>query len=116
MKTKNLKQEKRLRLKKKIRSKISGTKDLPRLSVFKSNMHIYTQLIDDQSGKTLAEASDIKDNSGTYRERAVKVGQEIAKAAIKAGIKQVVFDRNGYKYTGHIAALAESARDAGLKF
>lgn len=89
---------------------------MPRLTVFKSNMHIYAQLIDDESGKTLAEASDMKEAKGTYRERAVKVGTSIAEKANKVGITAVVFDRNGYKYTGHIAALADAAREAGLKF
>lgn len=123
MKTNNLKQEKRLRLKKKIRSKISGTAAIPRLTVFKSNMHVYAQIIDDVTGKTLAQASDVsggkaatKDAKGTYRERAVKVGKDIAVLANKVGITSVVFDRNGYKYTGHIAALADAAREAGLKF
>lgn len=116
MKTTNLKQEKRTRLKKKIRSKVNGTADCPRLTVFKSNMHIYAQLVDDTAGKTIGAVSDNKSKSGTYRERAVKAGKEIAEVALKAGISTVVFDRNGYKYTGHIAALADSAREAGLKF
>ncbi len=116
MKTNNPKQEKRLRLKKKIRSRIIGTADCPRLSVFKSNMHIYAQLIDDSSGKTLAQSSDLNSKGGTYRERSVEVGKNIANIALKAGISTVVFDRNGYKYTGHIAALADAAREAGLKF
>jgi len=83
MKTKNPKIDKRLRLKKKIRSKISGTNSIPRLTVFKSNMHIYAQIIDDVSGKTLAQVSDLalrkekKGTSGTYRERAVKIGKDI---------------------------------------
>lgn len=116
MKTNNPKQDKRLRLKRKIRSKISGTAEMPRLTVFKSNMHIYAQIIDDVAGKTLVQASDMKDSKGTYRERAVQVGKEIAAAANKVGVTSVVFDRNGYKYTGHIAALADAAREAGLKF
>ena len=116
MKTNNIKLDKRLRLKRKIRSKISGTATTPRLSVFKSNMHIYAQLIDDVSGKTLCAASDIKNPKGTYRERAIKVGQEIATMAKSVGVDTALFDRNGYKYTGHIAALADAARGAGLKF
>ncbi len=116
MKTKNIKQEKRTRLKRKIRSKINGTAERPRLSVFKSNMHIYAQIIDDVTGATLLSASDIKDTKGTYRERAVTVGTTIAKEAVSKGITSVVFDRNGYKYTGHIAALADAARAAGLTF
>lgn len=116
MSTTNLSNEKRTRLKSKIRSKISGTATRPRLSIFKSNMHVYAQIIDDASGKTLASASDMKITTGTYRERAIAVGKAIAENAISAGIKEVVFDRNGYKYTGHVAALADGAREAGLKF
>ncbi len=116
MKTNNLKQEKRSRLKKKIRSRVNGTAERPRLTVFKSNVHIYAQLVDDMSGKTIAQSSDMKIKSGTYRERAVMVGKEIGSIALKAGIDTVVFDRNGYKYTGHIAALADAARESGLKF
>ncbi len=113
----NTQQEKRLRLKRKIRSKISGTAETPRLSVFKSNMHVYVQIIDDTQSKTLCATSDLSlDKKGTYRERATAVGQEIAKLAMGLGISSVVFDRNGYKYTGHVAALADAARDAGLKF
>ena len=115
MKTNNLKQEKRIRLKRKIRSKISGTKEIPRLSVFKSNLHVYAQIIDDVSGSTLVSAHD-KELKGTYRERAVGVGKAIADLATKVGISKVVFDRNGYKYTGHIAALADAARIGGLTF
>jgi large subunit ribosomal protein L18 len=114
---KNTQQEKRLRLKRKIRSKISGTESTPRLSVFKSNMHVYAQIIDDVAAKTLCSTSDLTlDKKGTYRERATAVGQQIAKLATGLGITSVVFDRNGYKYTGHVAALADAARDAGLKF
>lgn len=116
MATNNIQIQKRLRLKTKIRSRINGTKECPRLSVYKSNMHIYAQLIDDVAGKTLCTSSDIKESVGTYRERAIKVGQEIAALAQKQGITSVVFDRNGYKYTGHIAALADAARGSGLKF
>lgn len=115
MKTNNPKQEKRIRLKRKIRAKVSGTKECPRLSVFKSNLHIYAQMIDDTTGTTLLSAHD-KNFKGTYRERAVAVGKEIANLAGKAGITKAVFDRNGYKYTGHIAALADAAREGGLTF
>lgn len=116
MKTTNLKQEKRTRLKRKIRSRINGTAERPRLSVFKSNMHIYAQIINDVTATTILSASDMKETKGTYRERAVNVGKAIASEAVKKGIKNVVFDRNGYKYTGHIAALADAAREAGLTF
>ncbi|MDP2641823.1 MAG: 50S ribosomal protein L18 [bacterium] len=98
---------KRDRRRAKIRAKISGTPDRPRLSVFKSNAAIYAQLIDDDNAATLASAS------GTD---AKKVGAEIAKKAIAKNIEKVVFDRGGYIYTGKVLTLAESARQAGLKF
>lgn len=109
-------QEKRIRLKKKIRAKILGGGGRPRLSVFRSNSFIYAQIIDDSKGATLASASDIKLKKGTKTERANEVGKEIAKSAIEKGIKEVVFDRNGFKYTGRVKALADSAREGGLKF
>ena len=110
------KQDKRIRLKAKIRSKIKGTLVRPRLSVFRSNKFIYAQLIDDMAGKTLAEASDIKITKGTKSERAVLVGKAIAVAGNAKKISSVVFDRNGFKYTGRIKLVADSAREAGLKF
>jgi len=110
------KYEKRNRLKKRIRSKIFGTKEIPRLSVYRSNKFIYAQLIDDDKNKTLASASDIKIKKGTKQERAVKVGEAIAEAAKKAKINKVIFDRNGFKYTGRIMVLAQEARKKGLKF
>lgn len=116
MKSKNIKMEKRMRLKKKIRAKINGTDAIPRLSVFRSNTFISAQLIDDLSGKTLAQASDMKLKKGTKGERAKEVGKMIAEAAKTKNISKVVFDRNGFKFTGRIAALAEEARSAGLKF
>lgn len=100
----NLKQLKRERRRKRIRAKISGTAERPRLSVFKSNTAIYAQLIDDQSKKTLAQANGMD---------AVKVGEEIAK---KSPVKSVVFDRGGYIYTGKVKALADAARAQGLEF
>lgn len=112
----NTKLEKRIRLKKKIRAKIFGTSTTPRLSVFRSNNYIYAQIIDDQNSKTLAASSDILEKSGTKTERSVKVGTEIAKASIALGIKSIVFDRNGFKYTGRIKALADAARAGGLLF
>jgi large subunit ribosomal protein L18 len=103
----NLKQQKRFRNHAKIRAKISGTAERPRLAVFKSNTAISAQLIDDESSKTLASAR------GTD---AKKVGTEIAKNAVAKSIKAVVFDRGGYIYTGKVATLAEAARAGGLKF
>ena len=103
-------------MKKKIRTKIAGTAECPRLSVFRSNKFIYAQVIDDVSGKTLTEASDIKMAKGTKIERAKQVGKMIAEACLKIKINKVVFDRNGFKYTGRIKLVADEARTGGLKF
>lgn len=116
MKNTNAKIQKRLRLKKKIRARISGTTAIPRLSVFRSNSFIYAQLIDDTAGKTLVAASDIKSKKGTKTERAAAVGADVAKKAIAQKITKVVFDRNGFKYTGRIKSLADEARKEGLVF
>lgn len=110
------KQDKRIRLKKKIRVKIRGIDARPRLSVFRSNKFIYAQVINDVSGKTIAQASDIKLTKGTKTERAKEVGKAIADACSKAKIKKVVFDRNGFKYTGRIKLVADEARASGLEF
>lgn len=110
------KTDKRIRLKKKIRAKLSGTVERPRLSVFRSNKFIYAQVIDDTKGKTLAQASDVKTTKGTKTERAKVVGKMIAEACLKNKITQVVFDRNGFKYTGRIKLVADEARAGGLKF
>jgi large subunit ribosomal protein L18 len=99
-----------------IRKKILGTAERPRLSVFRSSKHFYVQLIDDASGTTLASASTYKAESGVNKETAGKVGKEIAEKALKQNIKNVVFDRNGYLYHGRVKALAEAAREAGLQF
>ena len=110
------KDEKRIRLKAKIRAKMNGTSERPRLSVFRSNKFIYAQLIDDMSRKTLASASDVKVTKGTKTERAKQVGKEIATVALGKKISSVVFDRNGFKYTGRIKLVADEARAGGLKF
>jgi large subunit ribosomal protein L18 len=110
------KDDKRIRLKAKIRAKIFGNETRPRLSVFRSNKFIYAQIIDDQKKKTLAQANDVKVTKGTKSERAKQVGQMIAEACDKLKISQVVFDRNGFKYTGRIKLVADTARVAGLKF
>ena len=110
------KNDKRIRLKKKIRVKIAGTSGRPRLSVFRSNKFIYAQLIDDAKGKTLGTASDMKMTKGTKTERAKEVGRQIGAVCQKAKISEVVFDRNGFKYTGRIKLLADEARATGLKF
>ncbi|MBB5888484.1 50S ribosomal protein L18 [Lactovum miscens] len=98
-----------------VRGKISGTAERPRLNVFRSNTNIYAQLIDDVAGTTLASASSMKE-TGSKTEQATKVGVAIAEAAKAIQIEEVVFDRGGYLYHGRVAALAESARENGLKF
>lgn len=110
------KTDKRIRLKSKVRAKIFGTEERPRLSVFRSNNYIYAQIINDEKGVTLVSASDIKLNKGTKTERAKTVGSEVAKLALGKGIKTCVFDRNGFKYTGRVKSLADAAREAGLQF
>lgn len=113
------KNKSRLRRHKRVRSKISGTPECPRLNVFRSSMHIYAQIIDDVNGVTLAAASSTEKGFGQYGgnvEAAKKVGQMIAEKAKAKGITNVVFDRGGYVYHGRVAALAEGAREGGLNF
>jgi large subunit ribosomal protein L18 len=105
-----------------IRKKVSGTAERPRLTVYKSLNHIYAQVVDDVAGKTVAAASTvskaIKGEVGedSKTDAAKKVGAAVAKAALAQGVNQVVFDRNGFDYHGRIAAVAQAAREAGLKF
>ena len=105
-----------------IRIKLSGTTETPRLAVYRSTKHIYAQLIDDVKHVTIASASSIdkelkeKLSHGGNIESAKAVGEAIAKKALKAGVKEVVFDRGGFLYHGRIAALADAAREAGLNF
>ncbi|RRQ46605.1 50S ribosomal protein L18 [Chryseobacterium sp. SC28] len=111
--------EKRNRIKRRVRGKISGSATLPRLSVFKSNKEIYAQLVDDKEGKTLVSASSREkgvDAKGTKTEVAAAVGKAIAEKAKAAGIENIVFDRNGFVYHGRVKALADGAREGGLKF
>ena len=134
------KKQKRYRRHKRVRAKIFGTSEVPRLCVFRSNKHIYTQLIDDERGKTLVACSDTKLKNSKLKTQnskpklktkslkkeeiasggkiaiAYEVGKLIAEKAIKKKIKQVIFDRGGYKYHGRVKALAEGAREGGLKF
>ncbi len=130
------KQEKRKRRHKRIRAKVSGTAKVPRLSVFRSLNHIYAQLIDDEKGKIIVSSNDTKisNQKSNLKDRskekegkkeeiqgrkvaiAYKVGKLIAEKSIDKKIKKVIFDRGGYKYHGRIKALAEGARDGGLKF
>jgi len=102
--------------KRRVRSRIEGTAKRPRLSVYKSSVHIYGQLIDDDKQVTLAASSDMKIKGGNKTEKAAKVGEELAKLALAKKIKQVIFDRNGFKYHGRVKALAEGARKGGLEF
>ena len=112
----------RLSRQKRVRRKVLGTTERPRLCVFRSARHIYAQLIDDTAGRTLVSAStvspELKDKlKGLKKKDAAKlVGQEIAAAAKSKGITRIVFDRNGFLYHGRVAALSESAREAGLEF
>jgi large subunit ribosomal protein L18 len=119
-KIKNKKVYGRNRIKMRIRKKISGTAEKPRLSVYRSNKQVYAQLIDDDSGKTLLSAStkvkSILEAKEPKVEKSKKVGILIAERAKEAGISNVVFDRNGYMYHGRVKALAEGAREGGLKF
>ena len=114
------KTEKRLKIKRRVRKNISGTAERPRLSVYRSNKEIYAQLIDDVNGVTLASASsrdkEITGTSGTKTEVSSLVGKKLAEAAKGAGVENVIFDRNGFIYHGRIKALADGAREGGLKF
>ena len=105
----------RNKIKTRIRGKVAGTAERPRMSVFRSNKGIYVQLIDDLTGRTLAAASSKGLEGGTKTEVSAKVGQEIAKIAKEKGIETVVFDRNGYLFHGRVKSLADAAREAGLK-
>lgn len=117
MKIKNKKVERRLKIRKKIRRAISGTAEVPRLSVYKSNTCIYVQLINDERGHTLLTASSrTLGDPGINVGKARSVGENIAEKALEHGITTVVFDRSGYLYHGRVKALAEGARDKGLKF
>jgi large subunit ribosomal protein L18 len=101
---------------KKIRKVMSGTEARPRLAVFKSSQHIYAQIIDDNKGVTLAAASDLAIKTGTKKEKATKVGEDVAKIALAKKLKKIVFDRGGFRYHGRVEALAEGARKGGLEF
>lgn len=113
------KKQKRYRRHKRVKAKIFGTKERPRLCVFRSAKHIYAQLIDDEKGRTLVSAScqELRKKKGqTKTEKAKEIGKLIAKKALEKKIEKVVFDRGGYAYHGRVKALAEGAREGGLKF
>jgi large subunit ribosomal protein L18 len=116
MKTKNIKTEKRIRLKRKIRMRIAGSAVRPRLAIFRSNKFIYAQAVDDASAKTLASASDAVMEKGTKVAGAEYVGKTIAKLLKDKGIHEIVFDRGGFRYAGRVNILADAARIAGLNF
>jgi large subunit ribosomal protein L18 len=112
--------QRRLKIKKRVSSRLHGTKERPRLIVFKSNKEIYAQLIDDDNAITLLSASSrekaLVDTKGTKCEKAILVGKKLAEKAIDAGYSKVIFDRNGYLYHGRVKNLADAAREGGLQF
>ncbi len=110
------KQERRIKIKYRVRKNVNGTAERPRLSVFRSNKQIYAQVINDVTGTTVAAASSLGLEAMPKTEQAQKVGTLVAEAAKKAGVSSVVFDRNGYLYHGRVKALADAAREAGLNF
>jgi large subunit ribosomal protein L18 len=116
----NKKEFRRNRIKMRVRKKISGTSERPRMSIFRSNRDIYVQIIDDVAGRTLASASsavaEIKDQKIPKIAQSALVGKMIAEKAVAVGITSVVFDRNGYLYHGRVKSLADSAREGGLIF
>ena len=114
------KNERRQRIKNRIRKTVTGTNAQPRLAVFRSNKEIYAQLVNDVTGETIAAASardkDLSTAKGTKTEVATLVGKSIGEKALKAGVSHITFDRGGYLYHGRVKSLAEGAREAGLKF
>ena len=121
MKRFEIKREARIKRHRRVRKKVTGTSERPRLSIYKSARHIYAQIIDDDSGHTLAAASSLSlrtagQEQGDKKERAKAVGKMVAEAALTAQIKKVVLDRGGYRYHGRLKALADAARESGLEF
>ena len=110
------KEQRRIKIKFRVRNKISGTAERPRMSVFRSNKQIYVQIINDDTATTLLSASSLGMETMPKKEQAAKVGAAIAEKAIAAGITTVVFDRNGYLYHGRVKEVADGARKGGLKF
>lgn len=110
------KEQRRLKIKFRIRKSVKGTAERPRLSVFRSNKQIYAQVINDITGTTLASASSLGLEKMKKTEQAKKVGELVANKAKEAGVEKIVFDRNGYLYHGRVQALADAAREGGLKF
>lgn len=117
MKKRKLLDKKRERRARRVRAKVRGTSEIPRLSVFRSHNNLYVQLIDDSSGKTLASVSSYKiKEKNKKKDVAAKIGEAIAEKAKEIGVKSVVFDRGAYSYHGRVASVAEGARSKGLKF
>lgn len=113
----NIKKQKRVRRHTKIRSRIFGTKELPRLAIFRSNRYVYAQLIDDEAAKTIVSASSLETSGKTKKvDVAFAVGKDIAQKAVALKVSSVVFDRGGFGYKGRVKALADGAREGGLKF
>ena len=110
------KRDRRNRRKLKIRNRVIGTNERPRLSVYRTNQHIYAQLVDDSNSQTILATSDVKLEKGTKSEKAKLVGEKLAKLNQKKKITKVVFDRNGFKFHGRIKELAQGAKDGGLIF
>jgi len=111
----DFKHEARLRRHARVRRKVRGTAERPRLAVYRTNRHIYAQLVDDRAARTLASASDLEVTEGEKTARATKVGKALAERAKAAGVERVVFDRGGRLYHGRVKALAEGAREGGLR-
>lgn len=111
-----LKRKRRVRRKRGIRKRIFGTPERPRLTVFRSNQHVYAQIIDDVAGRTIAASSSHALEKGSNVAAATEVGKALAEKARAAGLETVAFDRNGYRYHGRVKALADAMREAGLKF
>ena len=116
MKKINIKKRKVERRHKKIRAKVFGTAEMPRLAVFKSNKYIYGQLINDDKAETILSLSSMKIKGKTFIDRCAETGKELAKLALDKKIESVVFDRGGFKYVGRVKAFADGARAGGLKF
>ncbi len=113
----NAKKNRRTRIKAGIRKSVEGTATRPRLSVFRSNKAIYAQIIDDSKGHTIASASSAEiEKAKLNKETSTAVGKKVAEKALASGVKEIVFDRNGYLYHGNVKALADGAREGGLKF
>ena len=110
------KEQRGIKIKYRVRNKVAGTAERPRMSVFRSNKQIYVQIIDDEASKTLVSASSLGMEAMPKKEQAAKVGEAIAEKAIAAGISAVVFDRNGYLFHGRVKEVADGARKGGLKF